>query len=72
MKISDKLYDIIKWILVTFVPALILLITTLGTIYNFDVNIVVATISALATFVGGLLGISTANYYKNKSQSKEG
>lgn len=68
---SDKIYDIAKWTLLTFVPALILLITTLGSIYNFDTEIIVATISAVSTFIGGLLGISNANYYKKKLEQKE-
>lgn len=68
---SDKIYDIVKWTLLTFVPALILLITTLGSIYNFDTEIIVATISAISTFIGGLLGISNANYYKKKLEQKE-
>lgn len=68
---SDKVYDIAKWTLIIFVPALILLINTLGSIYNFDTEVIVATISALATFVGTILGISNANYYKKKSEEKE-
>ena len=63
---NNKLYDILKWTLITFVPALILLITTLGGIYNFNTDIIIQTISAVATFIGALLGISSINYYKNK------
>ena len=69
---SNKIYDISKWTLITFVPALILLITTLGSIYKFDTEVIVATITAIATFVGALLGISNANYYKKKYEEIEG
>lgn len=65
---SNKLYDILKWLLMTFIPALILLITTLGGIYGFDTEIIIATISAISTFAGALLGISSINYYKNKGE----
>lgn len=68
---SNKVYDVVKWTLITFVPALILLITTLGSIYKFDTEVIIATITAIATFAGSLLGISNANYYKNKSENKE-
>lgn len=64
MKLSDKVYDNIKWTLITFVPALILLISTLGTIYNFDTKIITLTIGAIATFLGTITGISNYNYNK--------
>lgn len=64
MKLSNKTYDIIKWTLITFVPALILLISTLGTIYNFDTEIITLTIGAIATFLGTITGISNYNYNK--------
>lgn len=68
MKLKNKVYDILKWILITVIPALILLITTLSTIYHFEElsNIICLTISAIATFIASILGISTKNYYKGK------
>ena len=68
MKLKNKTYDILKWILITVIPALIVLITTLGTIYNFEdvSNIICLTISAIATFISSILGISSSNYKKGK------
>lgn len=66
MKMSNKVYDILKWSLMTFVPALITLIVTLGKIYGFDTQIVVLTISAIATFLGAITGISNYNYKKGE------
>ena len=59
MKLKNKTYDILKWVLITVIPALILLITTLGTIYNFEdiSNIICLTISAIATFISSILGL---------------
>lgn len=65
---KNKTYDILKWIVITFVPALIFLISTIGTIYKFDTEVINATIGAVATFVGTLLGISSINY--NKKEGK--
>lgn len=65
---SNKMYDILKWIIITLVPALVFLISTLGTIYKFDTEVINATIGAIATFVGTLLGISSINY--NKKEGK--
>lgn len=65
---KNKTYDILKWIVITFIPALIFLISTLGTIYKFDTEVINASIGAIATFVGTLLGISSINY--NKKEGK--
>lgn len=66
MKLNNKVYDILKWILLILTPALTLLITTLGGLYNFDTKIINGTISAVATFLGALIGVSSSNYNKNK------
>lgn len=64
MKLNDKLYQILKWGLIIFIPALITLIGTLGQIYNFDTETIVLTISAISTFLGVITGISNYNYHK--------
>jgi hypothetical protein len=64
MKFNDKIYTILKWGLIIFVPALITLISTLGKIYNFDTETVILTISAISTFLGTLTGISNYNFKK--------
>lgn len=64
MKMNNKVYDVLKWSLMIFVPAVITLIGTLGKIYNFDTEIIVLTISAIATFLGAITGISNYNYKK--------
>lgn len=64
MKMNNKAYDILKWSLMIFVPALITLIGTLGKIYNFDTELIVLTIGAIATFLGAITGISNYNYKK--------
>lgn len=66
MKLNNKTYDIFKWLLITVIPASILLISTLGTVYNLDTEIITLTISAIATFVGTITGISNYNYKKEE------
>lgn len=65
MKMSNKKYDFCKYLLMRFVPALVLLISTLGTIYKFDTEIITLTIGAFATFLATILGISNYNYKKD-------
>lgn len=61
---SDKVYNIIKWVLLIFVPALITLISGLGSVLGFDTTALVAIIGLVATFVGSCVGISSVNYKK--------
>ena len=64
--LPDKAYNVIKWILIAFIPPFVLLLETLSSIYGFDASIVIKTITALATFFATIMGISNYNYYKKK------
>ena len=68
MILPDKVYRVLKWILITVVPALIALITGLGALYSFDTQIITGTIALFATFFGVVLGISNINYYNTKKE----
>ena len=65
MKMSNKLYDVLKWIALIALPAIGTLYFALAGIWNFPYGEeVVGTIVAVETFLGALLGISTAQYNK--------
>ena len=64
MRMSNKIYDVFKWGLIIFIPALITLIGSLGQIYKFDTEVIILTISTFATFIGAITGISNINYNK--------
>lgn len=64
MILPNKVYDVLKWILTVFTPALIVLISTLGVIYGFDTEVITLTIGAIASFIAALIGISSINYNK--------
>lgn len=61
---SNKVYDILKWVLLVAVAPTIALITGLGELYGFDTTLIVGTISLVATFLGALLGVSNVKYNK--------
>ena len=64
---NNKLYDVLKWITIICLPALGTLYFALAGIWGFPyAEQVVGTISAITTCLGILLGISNAEYYKNK------
>ena len=66
---SDKTYDILKYIQRIGLPALGTLYFALSSIWGFPYGEqIVGTISAVDAFLGALLGISSANYNKNKEE----
>ena len=71
MKLSDNAYNILKWALMIVVPALITLISSLGTIYGWNTSTITLTIAAIATFLGVITGISNSNYYKDNTDSED-
>ena len=63
MKLSNKVYDVLKWIAMYLLPAVGTLYFALSGIWGFPYGEqVVGTITALDTFLGVILGISTATY----------
>lgn len=71
MKMSNKVYDVLKYIALILLPALGTLYFALAKIWGFPYAAeVVGTISAVDAFLGALLKISTDNY--NKEQTDDG
>lgn len=67
MKLNNKAYDLLKWVAILFLPALGTLYFTLAGIWGLPYGEqVVGTITAIDTFLGVILGISTVQYKKNK------
>lgn len=62
---SDRVYKILKWACLIFIPATASLVYTIGVIWGIPyTDSVVGTLSAVSTFLGALIGISTIDYYK--------
>lgn len=67
MKLSNKMYDILKWIAQIALPALATLYAALAGIWGFPYGEeIVGTISAVDIFLGALLQISSAQYAKEQ------
>ena len=65
MKMSNKTYDLLKYVSLYVLPALATLILTLGGIWGIPhAEAIAATVTALDTFLGALIGISAKQYYK--------
>lgn len=66
MKMNNKVYDILKWAALVFLPAAGTLYGTLSEIWGMPFgDEVVRTIVAVEFFLGALLGISNITYKKN-------
>ena len=67
MKLSDKAYNILKWVCMVALNAVGVFYKTVATIWSLPFgNEVCATCAAAALCIGTLIGISTAEYYKDK------
>ena len=62
---SNKVYDVLKWIAMYLLPALGTLYFALSGIWGLPYGEqIVGTITAIDTFLGVILGISTVQYNK--------
>ena len=62
---SNKVYDVLKWLVLIVLPAWSGLYAALAGVWGWGyVEQVTTTISAVALFIGALIGVSSANYKK--------
>ena len=68
--LPDKIYDILKWIVLVFLPALTTLVGVIGSVYGWaNLESILTIMTAVTTFLGAILGVSTAQYnQKNKEE----
>ena len=72
MILSNKLYDILKWVAQIALPALGTLYFGLSQIWGLPYGEqIIGTIAVIDTFLGALLGVSTANYRKQEAEKGE-
>ena len=64
-ELNDKVYDVLKWLVLIVLPACSSLYAALAGVWGWGyVEQVTTTISAVALFIGALIGVSSANYKK--------
>ena len=65
MKMSNKVYDVLKWVAMVGLPAVTALYLTLANIWGWPyAEAIGATLAAVTTFLGAVLGISSIQYAK--------
>ena len=70
MKLSNKCYDWLKFFCTVLAPALGTLIFAINKIWGWPpyAENIVGTLSAIAVFIGALIGISSMQYNKQEKQ----
>lgn len=69
MKLPNKVYDILKWVVMICIPALTTAYVGLSTVWGWPYADSIAKTSAIVcTLLGALLGISTAEYNKDNME----
>lgn len=64
---SNKVYDVLKYVALVFLPALTTFVGVILNCFNVECTDIVLTIMvAFDTFLGTVLGISNANYKKKE------
>lgn len=65
MKMSNKVYDVLKWIALVALDAVGLFYSTLSGIWGLPFgDEILATCAALSLLIGALIGVSSAKYNK--------
>lgn len=70
--LNSKVYDCLKWITLVALPATTALWLTLANIWGFPyAEAIGATLAAVTTFLGALLGVSSLQYAKKLKDGGE-
>lgn len=72
MRISNKTYNILKYVALIFIPALVTFVTTAGVELGYPhTETLTVLISAFGTFLGALLVVSSNSYNKGVDNGQE-
>ena len=67
MKLNDNVYKVLKWLGLIALPALATFYGVIGKVWDLPYTAeIVTTITAVATLIGALIGVSTVAYNKDQ------
>ena len=73
MRLSNRTYDILKWVALVVIPASATLVLTVGEIWGLPYyDNIGATISAIGLFIAAVIGVSSKDYYQIEPIDIEG
>lgn len=69
---NSRVYDILKWVAIIVLPALSTLISVVFQIWNIPFGAEISqTITAIATFLGAILMVSSIQYTRKLKQEQD-
>ncbi|MGN8065514.1 phage holin [Lactococcus lactis] len=72
MIFNNKFYNIIKWTVLTALPALSAFIGVIGKAYGWDgTDLAIISLNAFTVFLGTLAGVSAAKYNSQLNDTEE-
>lgn len=72
MQISNRLYDILKWVALVALPAIQAFWLTIGKVWGFPyLTEIGTTIAAIGLLIAALIGVSSNNYYNDVDEDDE-
>ena len=70
MKLTNKTYDLLKWVALVVLPACATFYLTIAYIWGLPYGEqITATITAIDTLLGALLGVSSKNYAREQENN---
>ena len=72
---SNKMYDVLKWLCLIAIPAVTTFLTTCLPIWGVAEGVqtvILTTLPACGTLIGALIAVSTAQYNKKEKTEEEG
>lgn len=70
MNLNNTTYDRIKWIALNLIPALEVLILTVGKIWGLPYyDNIGATVAAIGVFLAAVIGVSSRTYYRTLDET---
>lgn len=71
MLLSNRTYDILKFIVTIALPAFITFVSVVGVQLGYEMTTTIVILTAINTFIGALIGVSTVNYRKENSKNED-
>lgn len=69
MKMSNKVYDVLKWVALVALDAVGLFYSEMSVIWNLPLgDEILKTCAAVSLLIGALIGISSIDYKKNNEE----
>lgn len=72
MKLPDKIYNVLKWIVIIVLPAAATLYAALAPLWGWGyADAIVKTVTAVDTFLGAVLCISSVKYHADSKGGEQ-